>query len=70
MIFGFQIKLEYLITTGEIAKKKAEINPTDLENHLLPIKYNIYIVKIFKRAIKTAGPIGLKLEIKRAGEIK
>ena len=64
------MKLEYLITTGEMAKRRAEIKPTDFENHLLPTKYNTYIVKIFKRAIKTAGPTGLKLEIKRAGEMR
>lgn len=62
--------MEYLITTGEMAKRKAEIKPIDFENHLLPTKYNIYMVKIFKKAIKMAGPTGLKLEIKRAGEIR
>ena len=33
-MFGFQMKFEYLITTGEIAKRKAEIKPTDFETEL------------------------------------
>jgi len=70
MTLGFHEKLLYLIATGDMANKKAEIRPIEWLNHLLPIKYNKKVVKTPKSATKMEGPTGLYLKNNKNGETK